>query len=298
MSTSILIDTDPGTDDAIAILMALACPAAELAGITTVGGNVPLAKATRNALALLEYIGQPDIPIAPGESRPLKGWFRYAYDFHGPSGLTVRLPRPVTKPSTQRAVEFLAKAAAQSPQPITVVALGPLTNIARLLQQHPQALESIREMVVMGGAVEVPGNITRHAEFNFYNDPWAADLVLSSGLPITLVDLKVCHQALIRREDLDALHRSGRGGKLAGRILANWFRRHPQDESYNLCDPLAMAVAIDPGILTTELCSIRVEVSDQVRRGMCTRQKGKGSVRVATAVDVERFFRLFYRLLD
>ena len=190
MPPRVIIDTDPGVDDAIAILMALAWPELMLVGLTIVGGNVPLARGTRNALALLEYAGRQEVPVAQGASRPWRGRFQYSYQFHGPSGLPRRLPKPKTRPVDADATDFLAAKLQDNPGQITLVALGPMTNLANRLVRHPAALGLVGSLVVMGGAVDCRGNVTPHAEFNSYSDPVAAHAVLSSGIPLTLIDLK------------------------------------------------------------------------------------------------------------
>ena len=162
----LMIDTDPGVDDAIAILMALASPEVEIVGLTSVGGNVPLARSTRNALALLQATGYEEIPIAKGASRPLQGTFKYAPQFHGPGGLSIRLPDPRITPVRQSAVEFLRDQITRESGKTVLLALGPLTNIAQLLCEYPDSLEQVKNIVAMGGAVNVPGNATPYAEFN------------------------------------------------------------------------------------------------------------------------------------
>ena len=149
----VIIDTDPGVDDAIALLMALAWPDLNLAGITTVGGNVSLARATRNTLALLEYAGRGEVPVAMGAANPIGGRYRHAPHVHGKSGLSRRLPEPKTGPVDATGVDFLAKKLTKEPGGVTLVALGPLTNLAQLLIQHPDALSTAASLVVMGGAV-------------------------------------------------------------------------------------------------------------------------------------------------
>ena len=178
----LVIDTDPGVDDAIAILMALAACDVEVVGLTSVGGNVPLASTTRNALALLQAAGYVDLPLAKGASRPLKGKFKYAPQFHGSSGLSISLPDPTITPITQGAVKFLNDQITQGSSEVLLVALGPLTNIARLLSEHPYALAQAKNIVIMGGAVNVPGNVTPYAEFNIYCDPVAAEIVFCLSL--------------------------------------------------------------------------------------------------------------------
>ena len=297
-ATPVLIDTDPGTDDAIALLMALGPPedtGLQVMGITTVGGNASLARTTRNTLAILEYAGRGRIPVAKGASRPLRGTFPYAYDFHGPGGLSARLPKPRLGPITDGAAELLYHSLSGSPG-TTLVALGPLTNVAMLLRRHSRAHGLISRLVIMGGAVGVAGNVTPHAEFNFYSDPVAAREVLDSGLPITLVDLRVSREATIGRDRLRLLKGSNRAD-LARRILANWFKRHPDRETYDMCDPLAMAVAIEPDIVETRRGRVRVTARRGETLGKSVFEGLQGSVRVTTAVDNRRFDDLLHRLL-
>jgi purine nucleosidase/pyrimidine-specific ribonucleoside hydrolase len=295
MPTPVIIDTDPGSDDAIALLMAFQSKNLRVKAIATVGGNCRPSQATTNALRILEHIGYKSVPVSSGSARPLGGSYGYAYDFHGPSGLPVRLPLPKAHPSGEHAVDTLARLLKKGRWPL-VVALGPLTNMARLLQQHPWAANRIGHLVVMGGAVEVSGNITPHAEFNFYNDPLAADLVLASGIPVTLVDLKTCRQALATAQDALRLLKGNQAGQLAGRILLGWFRLHPDRQVYDLCDPLAMACAIDPPVATYRHCQVRVVVDDPKKLGMSYISRKRGDVALAVEVDKARFFSLLYDL--
>lgn len=297
MARRMLIDTDPGTDDAIALLMALGCHLLEITAITTVGGNVPLYKGTRNALSILEYMERTTIPVASGYSRPIEGKFHYAYAFHGLSGLITHLPLPSTRRSSKNALEMMNEILSRSSRKVTLTALGPLTNIAGLIKLYPQVISRIEEIVIMGGAVGVPGNVTPYAEFNFYNDPLAADLVLSSGMSITLIDLGSCRKTFIDRESVTALHRGAGSRKLVGRILSSWFIRHPKVENYYLYDPLAMAIAIDPDIVETVECVIHVDTSDSFYRGRCRVQEEGCRVKVSKGVNTERFFQLFYDLI-
>lgn len=258
----VIIDTDPGVDDAIALLMALACPMLDILGITAVGGNVPLARATRNALALLEHAGRTDIPVLRGASRPLQGRFPYAREVHSPAGLTRRLPNPTVKPAEANAVQFLGDALAASPGAITIIALGPLSNLARLLRRQPAAYRGVRSIVVMGGGISCAGNVTPFAEFNFYSDPTAARLVMESGVPITLVDLAACRQVYLTRTELAGITAGSPEGRLAAELLDGWFRNDPSRERFNLYDPLAVAAAIDPEILHTRRVALTVADAD------------------------------------
>ncbi len=288
----LIIDTDPGVDDAIAILMALAWPGVELAGLTTVGGNVPLAKATRNALALLEYAGRHDVPVARGAARPCRGSYRYSYEFHGKSGISRRLPTPTLRPVSGSAVDFLSSKIQESPGRTGIVALGPLTNLALLLKKHPEALGKAASLFVMGGAVNTAGNVTAHAEFNFYSDPVAAQAVLSSGVPLTLVDLGACRQVYVTRDAAAGLKAGNRLGSLVVQLLVNWFKKHPGRDRFEFYDPLTLAAALEPGLTSTQQMALEVETENEERRGQVRRLSSQGNVAVADAVYSNDFFAL------
>ena len=293
-----IIDTDPGVDDAIAILMAMASSEIEILGLTTVGGNVPLARATRNALSLLQAASRSDIPVAKGASRPLRGKFAYAPYFHGPSGLSQRLPDPANGPVEDGAVKFLYDQLTGERGEAVLVALGPLTNLAVLLRERPIALEQAKQIVVMGGAVNTPGNVTPEAEFNFYCDPVAADIVLSSRLPITMVDLAACRQVKIGREQALGLKSATPLGRLMLDMLQGWFHREPSREEFEFCDPLAMAIALHPAIATATKVDLDVGIEKDELLGATSETGGPGEITLAQDVDSSRFFALFGRLFE
>ncbi len=294
----LIIDTDPGVDDAIAILMAMAASEIEILGLTTVGGNVPLARATRNALSLLQAASRSDIPVAKGASRPLRGKFAYAPHFHGPGGLPQRLPDPANGPVEDGAVKFLYDQLTGERGEAVLVALGPLTNLAVLLREHPNALEQAKQIVVMGGAVNTPGNVTPEAEFNFYCDPVAADIVLSSRLPITMVDLAACRQVKINREQALGLKSATPLGRLMLDMLQGWFHREPSREEFEFCDPLAMAIALHPAIATATKVDLDVGIEKDELLGATSETGGPGEITLAQDVDSSRFFALFGRLFE
>ena len=294
----LIIDTDPGVDDAIAILMAMASSEIEILGLTTVGGNVPLARATRNALSLLQAASRSDIPVAKGASRPLRGKFAYAPRFHGPGGLSQRLPDPANGPVEDGAVKFLYDQLTGERGEAVLVALGPLTNLAVLLREHPNALEQAKQIVVMGGAVNTPGNVTPEAEFNFYCDPVAADIVLSSRLPITMVDLADCRQVKINREQALGLKSATPLGRLMLDMLQGWFHREPSREEFEFCDPLAMAIALHPAIATATKVDLDVGIEKDELLGATSETGGPGEITLAQDVDSSRFFALFGRLFE
>ncbi|HIL31403.1 MAG TPA: nucleoside hydrolase [Dehalococcoidia bacterium] len=295
----LIIDTDPGVDDAVAILMALAVPEIKILGLTTVGGNVPLARTTRNALALLQAAGRSDIPVAKGASRPLRGRFKYAPQFHGPGGLSHRLPDPSVDPVTKGAVEFLYdQVTADEPGEVTVVALGPLTNIAQLFWERPFALEQAKNIIVMGGAVNAPGNVTPKAEFNIYSDPVAAEVVIASGLPITLVDLAACRQVGISREQAMGLWSDHPMGRLTLNMLQGWFRKEPSRQRFEFYDPLAMAIALEPAIATVTKVDLDVGLEENESWGETSESGGPGEITLPLEVNSTRFFGLLVGLLE
>ena len=287
----IIIDTDPGVDDAIAILMALAAPEVEVSGITVVGGNVPHARGLRNALALLDFAGRPAIPVHRGSSRPLSGRFASARHFHGSSGITRRLPEPVSRPAPEPAVDFLARQLSQFPGDITLVAIGPLTNLARLERWHPGSLSRAASLVFMGGAVDTPGNITPHAEFNFRCDPLAAREALNAGVPVTLVDLVACRQVSVTRETAFALKATGSLGRLALQIIQNWFKADDRRETMLFYDQIAMAAAFRSEVLSTRQVTLEVETKGE-EAGASRIAASGGPVALADRVDVERLMEL------
>ena len=320
MARRVIIDTDPGTDDALALLLALRSPALRVEGITTVGGNAALRHTTANALALLERFGAREVPLARGAARPLKGHYEHAYHFHGSQGLTLHLPRAMAEPVGLRAPDFLisqslswgdvsrtlvpnrhimAKPGASivdMGQGLTLVGLGPLINIAHAIRRESRLPQMLQGLVVMGGALGVPGNVSRYAEFNIFNDPEAAQEVLNCGAPVTLVPLDVCQQVYLTPEDVPAFRRGDEALRLMGRMLENWFGSHSGRERYLLCDPLAVAAAIDPTILRTRPCTVKV-LTDGPQRGRTVASKGQGSVHAALEVDVRSFYRLFFSTL-
>ena len=261
-SLPIILDTDPGVDDAIAILMALACRQFNVVGLTTTAGNVPLARATRNALAILEHVGRTDIPVFKGAARPVRGRYAYARHVHSASGLTRRLPDPTIAPSEIPAVSFLARSLLDAPGEVTVIALGPLTNLARLLRRHPAALRAARRIVIMGGAINTPGNVSAHAEFNFYSDPTAARLVIESGVPLTLIDLAACRQVYLSNDQVPPAPTANPLGKLASEMLTGWFRKDPSRRQFHLYDPLAVLAVTHPEVVQLQPVAMTVADSE------------------------------------
>lgn len=249
--TPILLDTDPGIDDTMAILYAMSDPDIELVGMTTVFGNVFTPDGTRNALALGELAGQ-DIPVAEGSHAPLVQPQHPPADFvHGKHGLgNASLPDPTRKADPRPAHQFIAETLKQRPSEITIVAVGPLTNIALTLQHHPEITKTAKNVVVMGGAVRTPGNVKEFAEANIWNDPHAAELVFSADWDVTLVGLDVTERIQCTPEDFTPMSDSSpKCGALMNEAAKFYFQFHIDTKGLNACflhDPAAIICAQQP----------------------------------------------------
>src|ERR1043165_6318683 len=206
MTKRIIIDTDPGVDDAFTFLLALASPEIKLEALTTTQGNVTLEKATRNALSVLELGRAGYIPVAQGSVLPLVQPLRASAHVHGESGIgNARLPEPQATPVPGHAVDYLIERVLAEPGAISIFPIGPLTNIAMAIRKEPRFAKAVKELVIMGGAIQEGGNMTALAEFNIYVDPHAAHIVFHSGIPITLIPLDVTHKCLLKQEHIDRL---------------------------------------------------------------------------------------------
>jgi inosine-uridine nucleoside N-ribohydrolase len=263
VSTPIVIDCDPGHDDAIAILLALSSPEVEVRGITTVAGNQTLDKTTRNALKVLELAGRTDVPVAAGADAPLKRTLRVAANVHGESGLDgPDLPEPTTKAVDAHAADFLAELIEPG---VVLVPVGPLTNVALTLQRHPDVRDRLERIVWMGGAI-AEGNVTPAAEFNAFVDPEAAAIVLGSGIPVTMIGLDVTHKALFTRDHADRLRGAGAAGRAVAELSDFFQRFHESRYAFDgspIHDALAVAHVIDPTLVTTLNCNIAIETASE-----------------------------------
>lgn len=307
-ATPIILDCDPGIDDAVAILLALASPEVELLAITTVVGNTSLANATRNALDVLHWAGRSDIPVAAGEVEALGGsddipW-KDAVGVHGLTGLDGAnlAPSPVSV-LDEHAVDLIARTVLARPGEITLVATGPLTNIAVLLERHPAVGPALRDLVVMGGSLQ-HGNMTPYAEFNVWCDPEATAQVLRAGLDPVFVGLDVTRRATLSEADVYALeHLPVLGPNLHG-MLRFYLDRHIEWHGLNLVqqhDSLAMAWVIDPSILTLVSRPIAVVTEDVDRFGQTYAIDAVGAAptaRWADDVQSTRFRTLLLERLD
>ena len=315
LTTPILIDTDPGIDDALAILLAFGSPEVSVEAITTVAGNVEVDLATRNALRILDVVRPGRRPrVARGAAAPLAGPLVTAPHVHGDDGLgnvgrclepdgRPRYPEPSRTLEMLDGAALILETADRFAGRLVIVALGPLTNVALALQRDPARLAQAARIVVMGGAVAVPGNVTAAAEFNIHVDPEAAAAVLASGLPVELVPLDVTRQVVLTRSELASA--LARHGGPAARFIEDFtahgfdFETRRGDGTMALHDPLAMGVAVDPSLVTLEALHVAVECQGSLTRGMTVadrrphRPGPAPTCRAALEVDAPRFLRLF-----
>jgi purine nucleosidase len=271
----IIIDTDPGQDDAVAMLLALASPEElDILGIVAVAGNVGLHHNANNALKIVELSGRTDVPVYAGCARPIRRALVTAEHVHGETGMDgPTLPDPAIALQDQFGVDFIVETLmAAEPKTVTLCTLGPLTNIAMALIREPRIADRIAEIVMMGGAYFEVGNITPAAEFNIYVDPEAADIVMRCGAPLTLLPLDVTHQVLTTRPRLDALLALGnRAGTAVAQMLE--FSERFDLAKYGgvgapLHDPTVIAYLLRPDLFTGRQCNVSIELASELTRGM------------------------------
>jgi inosine-uridine nucleoside N-ribohydrolase len=295
----ILLDCDPGHDDAIALLLALASPEVELLGVTTVAGNQTLEKTTANAIRVLDFVGREDMTVAAGADRPLvRDPFVAAY-VHGETGLDgPDLPPPQREPIAQHAVEFLAEHVTGA----TLVPIGPLTNVALLLAEHPDARPD--RIVLMGGSIGL-GNVTPAAEFNIWADPEAAACVFASGIELTMIGLDVTHQALLMTDDAERLRASGRTGRMVAELYDFFHRFHADTYGFGgspIHDAVALAYVFRPELVQTERRHVAIECASELNRGrtvvdLWQRTGREPNAHVGVGVDGRAFVELLLERL-
>ena len=307
MTKRIIIDTDPGVDDSFTFLLALVSPEIKLEALTTTQGNVTIEKATRNALSILELGRASHIPVVKGSVLPLVQPLRASAHVHGESGIgNSQLPEPQAKPVPGHAVDYLIERVLAEPNEISIFPIGPMTNIAMAIRKEPRLAKSVKELVIMGGAIQEGGNITPLAEFNIYVDPHAAHIVFHSGIPITLIPLDVTHKCLIKQEHVDRLLKINSPVTRFIKDAIDVYLKASLELGYEGCalhDPLTLATVIAPELLTLKEYYVDVDISGGVSMGKTFADifnvtKKPANMKVAMNVRGEDFIELFLQRME
>ena len=302
----VILDVDPGHDDAVAIMLACGLTGLDLLAVTTVAGNVTIEKTTRNALRILSLAGRDDVPVGVGASTPLERLLHTAEDIHGKSGLdgSEEIPDASFEPDERDAVALISDTIRASSEPVTLIPVGPLTNIALFLREHQDLKDRIAHISLMGGSMGL-GNTTPAAEFNIYVDPEAAREVFESGLPITMSGLDLTHQAGAGPTERGRLREAGRiGGVVAGFLdfFAATYKARFGFDSPPLHDPVAVAAVLETDLLKTRPMRVDVECESDLTRGetVCDFYGVTGmtpNAEVGVELDREHFFKILYEAL-
>jgi pyrimidine-specific ribonucleoside hydrolase len=303
----IIIDCDPGHDDAIALLLAVASPRVELLGVTTCFGNCAVEDATRNALRILTLVGETSVPVAQGASGPLMGTTALGNYVHGTSGLDgPDIPEPAFLASELPAVQLIKSLIERSHEPVTLVVTGPMTNAAELFRDHPEVTGNVREVIFMGGSTS-GGNHTPSAEFNTYADPEALQQVIDSGIPLRMVGLNLTHQALATP---DIVERMRAMNHPLGQICAEWMGFFGSSyesvwsfESPPVHDPCTVAALIDPAVIQWESSVLAVELEGKWSRGetivdLHNRYSFATNAQIAVTLDRGAYWNLVLGSID
>ena len=303
MTKKIILDTDPGIDDACATLLALASPEISVQGLTIVHGNCSLEQGTKNALSVLELAGASHIPVAMGCDVPLVQPSLLAPETHGDTGLGyAKLPEPRTRPIVQHGIDFLIEKIMAAPGEITLLAIGPLTNVALAIRQEPRIVNAVKELIIMGGAIRYEGNTTALAEFNTYVDPHAAHIVYHAGMPTTLVPLDVTYQCILTQHDIERMRQIDVPiTKFVEDATRFYMEFHDEYQSIQGCvinDPLALALTFMPELCTYRQIPVDVDISGGISMGKTIGDfynytKQPANMRVALEVKARDFIELF-----
>lgn len=306
MPIPVILDCDPGHDDALAIMLAVADPAIDLRAVTTVAGNVTLENTTSNALRVLDMVGRPDIPVAAGADRPRVRALSTAAVMHGEGGLAGPLPmEPSRSADPIGAIGLIARVLEESSEPVTLVVTGPQTNAAAVIETLPHLRERISGIVFMGGAVDL-GNWTPAAEFNIWVDPEAADVVMGSGLNLTMIGLEVTHQAWLTDEHAEALRDRGDCGRFVAELLDHFVGFHQERfgwEGAPIHDAVTIAHLIDPTLVTTVFANVQIELKSELCVGRTVVDRWQVTDRtpnchVGVGIDRDRFVTLLMDRLE
>lgn len=303
MRRRVILDVDTGVDDALAIMLAVRSAELDILGITTVSGNVPVARATANTLLVLDVLGAPDIPVVAGAGAPLARRGFTAGEVHGGDGLggvTARYPASARR-AGEGATEFLLEMIRRFPGAVTLVATGPLTNVAAAIRRDREAMQALHGITVMGGAIRVPGNVGPTTEFNFAVDPEAAAIVLGSGLRLRLVPLDVTEQVILTREAAERAKGRGTLPAFIREMTAATMDFHAAHEGFDgmfLHDPLAVGSVADPSLVRTEPLAVAVERRGELTAGMAVadlrrRSHADPTAAVCVEVNAARFLHFF-----
>ncbi|HWU39783.1 MAG TPA: nucleoside hydrolase [Candidatus Acidoferrum sp.] len=303
MRQRVILDVDTGVDDALAIMLAVRSPELEVLGITTVNGNVSVERCTANTLLVLEILGASHIPVASGAAKPLVGPHLGAVEVHGGDGLgnmTARYPA-ASGQALPGAIEFLLGMIRRHPGELTLIASGPLTNLALAIQKDRDAMQSLRGITIMGGAIRVPGNVGPATEYNFAVDPEAAAIVLGAGMPVRLVPLDVTEQVVLSRQTTDKAKGFGKLQMFIYEMTAATMAFHRNHEGFDgmfLHDPLAVGVVLDPSIVRERPMALAIERRGELTSGMVVadlrrRSRGIPNASVCMEVEAARFLQVF-----
>jgi purine nucleosidase len=308
MPKKILFDTDPGIDDACAILLALASPELSLEGLSVVHGNCSLEQGTTNALSVLELANASHIPVANGCELPLVQPSLLAPETHGDTGLGyAKLPKPRARPTPQHGIDFLIEKIMASPGEITLVAIAPLTNVALAIRKEPRVVEALKELIIMGGAIRHEGNTTALAEFNTYVDPHAAQIVYHAGIPTILVPLDVTYQCILTPGDVSQLQRIDSPiTKFVAEATRFYMEFHDEYQKIDGCvinDPLALALTFMPELCTYQELPVDVDLSGGISMGKTMADfynygKKPANMKVALSVQARDFIDLFVERIE
>ncbi len=307
--TRIIIDTDPGVDDALTFLLALASPEIKLEAITTVHGNIGIEKTTRNALAVLELAHASHIPVARGCELPLISELSVSGEaVHGQSGVgRAVLPEPKSKVVPRHAIDFLIERILAEPNQITLFTIGPMTNLALAIRKEPRIVPALKELIIMGGAIRQGGNVTPLAEFNIHADPHAAHIVFHSGIPMKLIPLDVTYKCLLTVADVERLNKINspivRFIRDATAVYMDFYKKYEGFDGCALHDPLTLATLIAPELLTLEEHHVDVDVSGGVSTGntfadFMKVSKKPANMKVALDVRGREFIELFVERIE
>src|SRR5215213_5528647 len=308
MPKKILFDTDPGIDDACAILLALASPELSIEGLSIVHGNCSLEQGTTNALSVLELANAGDIPVAQGCELPLVQPSLLAPETHGDTGLGyANLPAPYAKPTGQHGIDFLIEKILAAPGEIILVAIGPLTNVALAIRQEPRLVEALKQIIIMGGALRSEGNTTALAEFNTFVDPHAAQIVYHAGIPTTLVPLDVTYQCILTRDDVKRLQKIDSPITTfvaeSTRFYMEFHDEYQKIEGCVINDPLALALTFMPELCTYQELPVEVDLSGGISTGKTIADfynygKKPANMKVALKVRARGFIDLFVERIE